>query len=266
MPLVPAWIRRGRSSASGVGVSTPTDYPVSKISRAAADRRVFPPSVMVEIKALACELPSRRGLPLARWSLAELRREAVAQGLVAQISGTTLWRWLSQDALRLRRQSRPHLGPLSVPLAGQSPGATRLCAMRRREDQHPSAPAQTSLAAAWTRTTDLHRARIRTRRRLGIHRRLGRASRQVVRPLRAQDRHRPLRAPGRSGHAQTTVPIRPPRILDRRQWLRSSRPTRRRPPPRQVAQYHPRPHPGARQLAQPDRGVLLHCPTQAPDA
>jgi len=100
MPLVPAWIRRGRSSASGVGVSTPTDYPVSKISRAAADRRVFPPSVMVEIKALACELPSRRGLPFARWSLAELRREAVAQGLVAQISGTTLWRWLSQDALR----------------------------------------------------------------------------------------------------------------------------------------------------------------------
>jgi len=55
---------------------------------------------MVEIKALACELPSRRGLPLARWSLAELRREAVAPGLVAQISGTTLWRWLSHDALR----------------------------------------------------------------------------------------------------------------------------------------------------------------------
>src|SRR5207302_5097376 len=76
------------------------DYVVSKISRVAADQRVFPPAVMVEIKALACELPSRRGLPLARWSLAELRREAVAQGLVAQISGTTLWRWLSHDALR----------------------------------------------------------------------------------------------------------------------------------------------------------------------
>src|SRR5947207_4378726 len=100
MPLVLAWIRRARSSASGVGVFTPADYVVSKISRVAADQRVFPPAVMVEIKALACELPSRRGLPLARWSLAELRREAVAQGLVAQISGTTLWRWLSQDALR----------------------------------------------------------------------------------------------------------------------------------------------------------------------
>jgi hypothetical protein len=39
-------------------------------------------------------------VPLARWSVAELRREVVAQGLVAQISGATLWRWLSQDALR----------------------------------------------------------------------------------------------------------------------------------------------------------------------
>ena len=55
---------------------------------------------MVEIKALACELPARRGLPLARWSLNDLRREVLDQGLVAQISGTTLWRWLSQDALR----------------------------------------------------------------------------------------------------------------------------------------------------------------------
>ena len=49
--------------------------------------------MIVEIKALACELPARRGLPLARWSVAELRREAIAHGIVAQISGTTLWRW-----------------------------------------------------------------------------------------------------------------------------------------------------------------------------
>jgi hypothetical protein len=55
---------------------------------------------MVEIKALACELPARHGLPLAHWSLSELRRAAMEHGLVAQISGTTLRRWLSQDALR----------------------------------------------------------------------------------------------------------------------------------------------------------------------
>ncbi len=92
--------RHVKSSASGANASPCSDYPVLKSSRAVGDRRAFPPNVIVEIKALACELPSRRGLPLARWSLAELRREAIAHGLVAQISGTTLWRWLSQDALR----------------------------------------------------------------------------------------------------------------------------------------------------------------------
>lgn len=49
---------------------------------------------------MACELPSRRGLPLSRFSLAEIRREVLAEGLVGEISGATLWRWLSQDALR----------------------------------------------------------------------------------------------------------------------------------------------------------------------
>jgi hypothetical protein len=78
----------------------PSDYPVSTSDRAAGDRRAFPPSVVVEVKALACELPARRDLPLARWTCSELRREVMAQGLVAEISGTTLWRWLSGDALR----------------------------------------------------------------------------------------------------------------------------------------------------------------------
>ena len=60
----------------------------------------FPPSLVVAVKALACELPSQRGVPLSRWSMRELQREVIAQGLVAEISGTTIWRWLSQDALR----------------------------------------------------------------------------------------------------------------------------------------------------------------------
>jgi hypothetical protein len=49
---------------------------------------------------LACELPARRGLPLSRFSLAEIRREVLGEGRVGEISGATLWRWLSQDALR----------------------------------------------------------------------------------------------------------------------------------------------------------------------
>jgi hypothetical protein len=56
--------------------------------------------VVVEVKALACQLPAELGLPLARFSLGELRREAIRRGIVATISGTTLWRWLSEDAIR----------------------------------------------------------------------------------------------------------------------------------------------------------------------
>src|SRR5262252_798992 len=37
----------------------------------AGDQPAFPPSVVVEVKALACELPHRCGRPLARWSMGE---------------------------------------------------------------------------------------------------------------------------------------------------------------------------------------------------
>src|SRR2546425_562480 len=60
----------------------------------------FPPSVVVQVKALACELPYRLGLPLSRLSLSEIQREVITQGIVGEISGSTLWRWLSADALR----------------------------------------------------------------------------------------------------------------------------------------------------------------------
>ena len=63
-------------------------------------RDLFPPAVIVEIKALACELPYKLGIPLSRFSIAELRREAINRGIVAQISGTTIWRWLSEDAIK----------------------------------------------------------------------------------------------------------------------------------------------------------------------
>ena len=52
------------------------------------------------VKALAYELPHRLQLPLSRLSLSDIRREVLAQGLVAKISGATLWRWFSADALR----------------------------------------------------------------------------------------------------------------------------------------------------------------------
>jgi hypothetical protein len=54
----------------------------------------------VEVKAMACELPSSRGVPLSRFTHDDLAREVIRRGIVAQISGTTVWRWLSQDAIR----------------------------------------------------------------------------------------------------------------------------------------------------------------------
>ena len=51
-----------------------------------------PPEVVVQVKALACELPARQGAPLA----AETRRS----GVVATLSDSTVWRWLHADAIR----------------------------------------------------------------------------------------------------------------------------------------------------------------------
>ena len=55
---------------------------------------------MVEVKALACELPSETGLPFSRFSCADIAREAVQRGIAASISGRTVWRWLDADAIR----------------------------------------------------------------------------------------------------------------------------------------------------------------------
>ena len=49
---------------------------------------------------MACELPVDSGVPVSRWSSSELAREAITRGIVEQISGVTVWRWLSQDAIK----------------------------------------------------------------------------------------------------------------------------------------------------------------------
>ena len=54
----------------------------------------------MEIKALACALPKERDLPFSRLSHADIAREAVQRGVVASISGTTVWRWLSAEAIK----------------------------------------------------------------------------------------------------------------------------------------------------------------------
>lgn len=56
--------------------------------------------MVLAVKALACELPHRHGLPLSRFSLPEIKRQIVHRGIVASIGQTTVWRWLSEDAIR----------------------------------------------------------------------------------------------------------------------------------------------------------------------
>lgn len=93
-------IRLEKSSVNGANDSSWLVCLASRRNPEAGVQPAFPPSVVIEVKALACELPYRRGLPLSRFSLSEIRQEVVAQGLVAEVSGVTLWRWLSQDAIR----------------------------------------------------------------------------------------------------------------------------------------------------------------------
>lgn len=61
---------------------------------------LFPPELVVEVKAVACELPSKYGVPLSRWSTADIVAHVRQSGLVASVSDTTIWRWLHQDAIR----------------------------------------------------------------------------------------------------------------------------------------------------------------------
>ncbi len=62
--------------------------------------RSFPPRVVAEVKAMACEPPEQRDAPLSRWSSAELAAQAVAEGLVTAVSPSTVRRWLAEDAIK----------------------------------------------------------------------------------------------------------------------------------------------------------------------
>jgi len=92
--------RAARLSASGANGSSRKASRASRNGPAEVVPRSFPPEVMVEVKALACELPRTLGVPLSRLHIPDLRKEILRRGLVAEISGATIWRWLDADALR----------------------------------------------------------------------------------------------------------------------------------------------------------------------
>jgi hypothetical protein len=89
-----------RSSAAGGNGSSKNAWQVWKTAIAPADPGFFPPELVVQVKAIACEFPYRLGVPLSRWSVAELGAHIRACGLTASLSDTTIWRWLNEDAIR----------------------------------------------------------------------------------------------------------------------------------------------------------------------
>jgi len=67
--------------------------------RAGRPRR-FSATVVAEVKALACELPANRDVPLAKWSCPDLAVEAARRGVVDPVSASTVRRWLAADTLK----------------------------------------------------------------------------------------------------------------------------------------------------------------------
>jgi hypothetical protein len=98
--LQPNWIHDGKLSACGENDSLSS---VSMAWKNVLDRAALglsPPELVVQIKAIACELPAKYEIPLSRWSTEDIVNYVRQSGLVATISGSTVWRWLHEDAIK----------------------------------------------------------------------------------------------------------------------------------------------------------------------
>jgi len=83
---------RGRCAVQGLA---------GLVDRARSGRPArFSPVQVAQVKALACQVPARVGVPLSRWSCPELAREAITQGVAEAISASTVRRWLAREAIK----------------------------------------------------------------------------------------------------------------------------------------------------------------------
>jgi hypothetical protein len=96
----PNWIHDEKLSACGENGSLRS---VSMASKNVLDRAVLglsPPDLVVQIKAIACELPAKYNIPLSRWSTKDIGNYIRQSGIIATISDSTVWRWLHEDAIK----------------------------------------------------------------------------------------------------------------------------------------------------------------------
>jgi len=155
--------------------------------------RRFGSEVVAGIKALACEPPEQRDVPLSRWSSAELAGQAVREGLVPAISSSTVRRWLHADAIKpwryrswifprdpdfaakaarvldlyARMWDGVRLGPDDYVISADE--KSQLQALRRRHPSRPAGPGQISQVEfeykrggtlAYMGAYDVHRGRL----------------------------------------------------------------------------------------------------------
>jgi transposase len=60
----------------------------------------FTPAQVAQVKAIACSEPEDKDVPLARWSVREVARQAVREGVADSVSAATVGRWLARDILK----------------------------------------------------------------------------------------------------------------------------------------------------------------------
>ena len=153
-----AWTAVAKSSAGGENASARIAWPASTTIPARVVPGFFPPELVLQVKALACELPATHGVPLSHWNTPDIARQIGNAGLVATISGSTIWRWLHEDAIR-PWYHRSWIFPRDPAFAVK---ANRILDLYERSwndrpHQHPGSAAQASHVARRAQTPDARR-------------------------------------------------------------------------------------------------------------
>jgi hypothetical protein len=163
---------------------------------------------------MACALPAETGMPLARWSCAELAAEAVNRAVVESVSPSTVRRWLAEDAIK-PWQYRSWIFPRDLDFAAK---AVRVLDLYDRlwegqplgEDEYViGADEKSQLQALRRRHPNFHRrgsgpaagVRVPPGRNAGLPRRLRRPPRPGDGPMRSYHRDRAVHSARRAGAA-----------------------------------------------------------------
>ncbi|MCA1695283.1 MAG: IS630 family transposase [Actinobacteria bacterium] len=137
--------------------------------RRSGRKRSFPAPVVAGVKAMACEPPEQRDVPLSRWSSTELAAQAVTEGLTVSVSASTVRRWLHEDPIK-PWQHRSWIFPRDPEFAAKAARILDLyartwCGIELGEDEYViSADEKSQLQALHRRHPELPPGPGRTRR------------------------------------------------------------------------------------------------------